>query len=94
MLKQDIINRYTLTNRANGSIGFLSGTLTLVLPTTYASLSKTNLTAGTNFLYKGTELTATLNNKQAFNFNFTISGATGGTFGFSARTFTLGMPNV
>ena len=44
-----------------GSLSFSSGTLTLAMPTNYtASMSSSNLTTPTNFIYKGTELSTTV----------------------------------
>ena len=64
--KQNIINSYVLNGGTNGSLGFSSGTLTLVLPSNYSSLSIASLTSGTSIIYKGTELSTTLNNYTPF----------------------------
>ena len=64
--KQNIINSYVLTGGTNGSLGFSSGTLTLVLPSNYSTLSIASLTSGTSIIYKGTELSTTLNNYTPF----------------------------
>jgi hypothetical protein len=62
--KQDKITTYSFSGGSGGSIGFLAGTLSLVMPTSYTSLSIGSLTTATAFTYKGTELTTTLNAKQ------------------------------
>ena len=65
--KQDKINAYVLQTGSVGSLGFLAGTLTLVLPNNYSSLTATNLTASTSFTYKNVELSTTLNNYTPFS---------------------------
>jgi hypothetical protein len=62
--KQDKITAYVLNGGSGGSLGFLSGVLTLTLPTSYSLLTIASLTSGTSIIYKGTELSTTLNAKQ------------------------------
>ena len=64
--KQDKINAYVLSIGSVSSLGFSSGTLTLVLPNNYSSLTINNLTTSTSFSYKGSELSTTLNNYTPF----------------------------
>jgi hypothetical protein len=64
------------------------------MPTSYSSLSISSLTTATAFTYKGTELTTTLDTKQATISTYTITGATGGNLGISTRTLTLAMPTT
>jgi hypothetical protein len=59
--KQHIINTYSITGSTGGSLSFASGVLTLATPTTYSSLSIASLTSATSFIYKGTELSTSLN---------------------------------
>ena len=61
-LYQPIINTYTVSGGTGGSMAFSSGTLTLILPTSYSSMTINSLTTATSFIYKGTELSTTLNN--------------------------------
>jgi hypothetical protein len=93
--KQDKINAYVLSTGSVGSLGFLAGTLTLILPNNYSSLSISSLTTDTNFIYKGTELTTTLNAKQPNINTYTITGGSGGSLSFASGTgtLTLAMPN-
>ena len=93
--KQDKINAYVLSTGSIGSLGFLAGTLTLVLPNNYSSLSISSLTTDTSFIYKGTELSTSLNAKQPNINTYTITGGTGGSLSFASATgtLTLAMPN-
>jgi hypothetical protein len=60
--KQPIINTYTITGGTGGSLSFASGVFTLATPTTYSTLTISSLTTDTSFIYKGTELSTTLDN--------------------------------
>jgi hypothetical protein len=93
--KQDKINAYVLSIGSVSSLGFSSGTLTLVLPNNYSSLTINNLTTSTSFIYKGTELSTSFNAKQNIINSYTITGGTGGSLIFTIGTgnLTLAMPN-
>lgn len=59
--KQAIINTYSITGGTGGSLSFTSGTLTLAVPNNYTqNMSISNLITPTSFIYKGTELSTTI----------------------------------
>ena len=65
-------------------MAFSSGTLTLILPTSYSSMTINSLTTATSFIYKGTELSTTLATYQPIINTYTVSGGTGGSMAFSS----------